>query len=166
MKANDNIDIFLVEDDPQYASILKYDLQSGTDYNVTTFTSGEALLKKVASTPDVIILDYFLEGKLNGMEIIKRLKKFNNAIPVIMLSGQEKLQLAVNMVKHGAYDYVIKNESAFIRVKHLIERIIRHEVLAKENASNRKWRTILLTSLGLFAITVIILQFFFPEHYD
>ncbi|MBA3705805.1 MAG: response regulator, partial [Bacteroidetes bacterium] len=86
--------------------------------------------------PDVIILDYQLDGieknAMNGMETLDKIKAFNPDIPVIMLSSQDKIDVAINCMHHRAFDYVVKSETAFVRLQKIITTIFRYQKMEKE----------------------------------
>ncbi len=79
--------------------------------------------------PDVIILDYYLNGldanAMNGIEILDKIKAYNSDIPVIMLSSQDKIEVAIECMHHRAFDYVVKSETAFMRIQRIINSISR-----------------------------------------
>ena len=80
---------------------------------------------------------------MNGLQVLKKLKdKFPN-VPVIFLSSQEKTEIAANTMKYGAYDYIVKNESAFHRLEILLNNIRGHANLKKNLGTQRVFNTIL-----------------------
>lgn len=111
--------IYVVDDDkPLNIMICKY-LQSKGFSKVTGFYSGEEFLKNSDFTSDpIIIQDFDLPG-MNGVEVIKTTKKDHPNAEFIMLSGQSSIDVAVEAIKYGAFDYIIK------------------DTYAKENASNK-----------------------------
>jgi two-component system, NtrC family, response regulator AtoC len=102
--------ILLVEDDFVYSYVLDNYLTEYGDFKVTTVSSGEDCLKMMVNKPDVVILDYNLET-MNGLETFKAIKKLNSKVPVIILSGQKDLQVAADLLKMGAFDYLEKGSS-------------------------------------------------------
>jgi DNA-binding NarL/FixJ family response regulator len=87
-------------------------------------------------SPDVIILDYYLDGierdAMNGIETLDKIKAYNPDIPVIILSSQDKIDVAIDCMHHRAYDYVVKSETAFIRLQKIITSIFRYKKMEKE----------------------------------
>ena len=104
-----NVKIFVVEDDPTYRKFLEYVLGLNPDFEVEFFTTGNDCLKHLHLKPNIIALDYTLPD-LSGEEVLKKVKNFNQSIHVIIVSGQEKIGTAVKLLKLGAFDYIIKNE--------------------------------------------------------
>jgi DNA-binding NarL/FixJ family response regulator len=90
-------------------------------------------------SPAIIILDYHLDGidkkAMNGINVLDKIKSFNQNIYVVMLSAQDKIEVAVNCMHHGADDYVVKSETAFIRLQKIISFITQY----KKVESELKW---------------------------
>jgi len=103
------VKIFVVEDDPTYKKYLEYVLGLNPDFEVNFFSSGGDCIKHLHLEPQIIALDYTLPD-LSGEEVLKKVKVFNPDIQVIIVSAQEKIGTAVQLLKLGAYDYIIKNE--------------------------------------------------------
>ncbi len=124
--------IFIVEDDPLYGEMLKYHLSLNPDNEVFKFESGAECLKNLYRGPSLISLDFSLPD-MSGFEVIKKVKEFNPEIPVIIVSGQEDISTAVNLLKDGAYDYFVKDEDTKERLwnslKNIKERLdMRNEI--------------------------------------
>jgi DNA-binding NtrC family response regulator len=81
-------------------------------------------------------LDYQLDGTdknaMNGMETLDKIKAYNPDIPVIMLSAQDKIDVAIACMHHRAFDYVVKSETAFIRLQKIITVIFSYKKMEKE----------------------------------
>ena len=106
------------------------------DFIIETYATGENCVANLANGPDVVILDYVLDGveqyAMDGIKTLDQIKKTNPDIPVIMLSAQDKIEVAVNCMHHKAFDYVVKSETAFIRLQKIITTIFRYKKLEKE----------------------------------
>ncbi len=128
--------IFLVDDDALYLNLLKNDFLAQTDYIIETYATGELCVENLSRKPDIIILDYFLDGiektAINGIEALDRIKLYDPNIPVVMLSCQDQIEVAVNCMHHKAYDYVVKSETAFMRLQKIITDIVDYNKIAKE----------------------------------
>jgi DNA-binding NtrC family response regulator len=127
--------LFLVDDDALFLKSMEIEFAEDTESVIKTFTTGESCLENISQNPDVIILDYHLDsvckGAINGLETLDRIKKSNQATPVIMLSAQDKIEVAVNCMKHQAYDYIVKSETAFIRLQKAITAIFHYQKIEK-----------------------------------
>lgn len=128
--------LFLVDDDAVFLKSLEIEFLQHADFDIETFSTGELCIANLSNNPDVIILDYHLDGidthAKNGLETLEIIKSFNSNIPVIMLSSQDKIEVAVNCMLHHAYDYVIKSETAFVRLQKNISSIFKYKKMEKE----------------------------------
>jgi two-component system response regulator AtoC len=101
--------IFSVEDDPYYADLLQYVIEQNPDNKVTTFSKGQEILDSLYLKPSVITVDYSLPD-MSGHDLLKKIKAEYPDIFVIMVSSQEDIGIAVELLKDGAYDYIVKND--------------------------------------------------------
>ena len=129
MKNKDRIKLFLVDDDAMYLKLLEIEFTEYADFDIRTFATGELCLAELSLNPDVIILDYYLNGvyetSINGIETLDKIKEFNPELPVVILSSQDKIEVAIDCMHHKAYDYVVKSETAFTRLRQIIINILR-----------------------------------------
>ena len=136
MNNGNKIKLFLVDDDALFLKALEIEFLQHADFIIETYATGELCLEKLLHDPDVIILDYLLDGieknAMNGIDTLDKIKAFNPDIPVVMLSSQDKIEVAVNCMHHRAFDYVVKSETAFIRLKKIISTIFKYKKLEKE----------------------------------
>ncbi len=131
----EKISLFLVDDDAVFLKALEIEFLGHADFTIKTFATGELCLKSLSHHPDVIILDYWLDGMdknaMNGIDTLDKIKAFNPNIPVIMLSSQDKIDVAVDCMHHRAYDYVVKSETSFIRLQKIITSIFSYKKMEK-----------------------------------
>lgn len=131
MKNEKPIRIFLVDDDAVFLKLMGIEFLQYPTVSVETFATGELCLQNLEHKPDVIILDYYLNGvdkdAMNGIEILDKIKLIDPNVPVIMLSIQDKIEIAINCMHHKAFDYVVKNETSFHRVKKIINDILSYK---------------------------------------
>ncbi|MBW6491276.1 MAG: response regulator [Lentimicrobium sp.] len=122
------IKLFLVDDDELYLKSLEIEFLQHADFEIETFISGELCVENLAKNPDVIILDYLLDGidknAMNGLETLDKIRAYDPNIPVVILSAQDKIEVAVNCMHHSAFDYIVKSETAFFRLQKVIEAIM------------------------------------------
>ena len=132
----EKIKLYLVDDDVIFLKALEIEFLNHADFSIETFVTGELCLENLSHNPDVIILDYHLDGidknAMNGIETLDRIKAFNPDIPVVMLSSQDKIDVAINCMHHRAFDYVVKSETAFMRLQKIITSIFRYKKMEKE----------------------------------
>jgi len=132
----EKIRLFLVDDDAVFLKSLEIDFLERADFTIETFATGELCMANLSHDPDVIILDYYLDGidatAMNGIETLDKIKAYNQDIPVVILSSQDKIEVAVNCMHHRAFDYVVKSETAFVRLQQIITTIFRYKKMEKE----------------------------------
>ena len=130
------IKLFLVDDDALLLKALEIEFLQHGDFDIETYPTGEMCIENLSHNPDVIILDYHLDGivenAMNGMQTLDKIKAFNKDIPVIILSSQDKIEVAVDCMHHHASDYVVKSETAFIRLQKTIATILLHQKTNKQ----------------------------------
>ena len=130
------IKLFLVDDDALFLKSLQIEFMQHADFAIETFSSGEQCLENLIHHPDVIILDYHLngidKGAMDGIATLDKIKERNPDIPVVILSSQDKIEVAVNCMHHLAFDYVVKSETAFVRLQKIITTIFQYKKLEKQ----------------------------------
>ncbi len=104
-------EIFLVEDDPWYGELLKYHLTLNPDFEVSLFTTAKQCLDQLYRKPSVVCVDFGLPD-MTGDRLLARLKVEDEELPVVIISGQEDIAVAVNLLKAGATDYIVKDDNA------------------------------------------------------
>ena len=131
MEIENKITIFLVDDDAVFLKLLEIEFLHHGAFNVQTFSTGELCLESIEQNPDVLILDYHLDGidqnAMNGLATLDKIKAYNSNIPVIMLSSQDKIEVAVKCMHHKAFDYIVKSETAFVRLQKTIDNIFKYQ---------------------------------------
>ncbi len=142
-----NFNIVVVEDNSWYNKLLVYTLKLNPDYNVVSFTSGKELLDNLNNDIDLITLDYRLED-YDGSQLLIKIRDFNPDIKVIVISEQSEITVAVQLLKDGAYDYLVKSDDIrerllnttqnALNVKNLERKIetLQNEVTQKYEFSN------------------------------
>ncbi len=136
MKANKKVKIFLVDDDILFLKLLELQFSQEGDFEIETFVTGELCIQNLFKKPEIIILDYHLDdidkSAMNGIEALDKINDFDATIPVIMLSSQDKIDVAIDCMHHKAIDYVVKSETAFIRIKKIISTIFEHKKISRQ----------------------------------
>ena len=141
MKNENKIKLFLVDDDALFLKSLEIEFIEHADftedeYEIETYATGELCIENLSHKPDVIILDYHLDGidktAMNGLETLDKIKEFDKDFPVVMLSSQDKIEVAINCMHHKAFDYVVKSETSFLRLQKIITTIFQYKKMQKE----------------------------------
>lgn len=122
--------IFIVEDDIIFAKIISHHLSLNPEYEVEIFPDGRSLLKNLYKNPALISLDYNLPD-MTGLEVLKQIKEFNPDTPVVIVSGQQDVATAIELLKKGAYDYILKDQDTKERMWNITKNI-RENVALKQ----------------------------------
>jgi len=125
--------VFIVDDDQAYLAALGFRLVKENKNNTKVFcySSGEECLRNMQLNPSVIILDYYLDTSnpkaMSGLETLRKIKEINPGVPVVMLSGQGDIDVALDIYEAGAYSYIMKNKRALDAIDKIIERLAKSE---------------------------------------
>ncbi|NEQ52308.1 MAG: sigma-54-dependent Fis family transcriptional regulator [Leptolyngbya sp. SIO3F4] len=143
MKQGDQLRVFIVEDDEWYSDFLEYNLKLNEDNLVRKFHTGKEFLKNLHEQPDVVTLDYSLPD-MDGAKVLQKIKDFNRDIQVLIISGQEDISTAVELLKLGAYDYIVKNEETRDRLFNILNNVrntkeMREEISQLKEEIGRKY---------------------------
>ena len=116
--------ILLVDDDQAFRTVMAGELRR-LDYVVSGAGSGEDALRQVAaSEPDVLLLDLRLPS-MDGLEVLKILHENHPSVEVIMLTGHGTIDTAIEAMRVGAFDYVMKPcplDELQVRIQRALER--------------------------------------------
>ena len=123
--------IFVVEDDPTYLRFLEYVLSLNPDFEVEKFTNGKDFLDNLHRKPNLITLDYTLPD-MSGEEVLKFIRNYDENIPTIVISAQEKIGTAVELLKLGAFDYITKDKETKDRLLNSINIVRKNFTLQTE----------------------------------
>lgn len=132
--------IFMVEDDKWYGELLQYHISLNPDYKISLFETAKDCLNKLHLQPDLITIDISLPD-MSGDKLYQKIRDVDKQIPVIVISSQEDITVAVNLLKMGVSDYLVKDENT----KDLLWKSIIH---IRENQSLKKEVAQLKEELG------------------
>jgi two-component system OmpR family response regulator len=153
--------IFVVDDDNTQAMMLQDYLSKYSTFTVQIFNSGEDCLANMGQKPQIIFLDYYFDkagsGAMNGIEILKELKSKYPETEVVMFSGQDKIEVAVNTIKYGAFDYIVKSESAFHRSENVIFNIIKRLKLQGEASLYKRLTIVFAVAFVIVLVLIFVL---------
>lgn len=127
----ESLKVFIVEDDKLYGDLLRYHLSLNPDNEVFLFNSGQDCLDNLYLNPDFISLDYSLPD-MSGLEILQKIREYNPKMPVVIVSGQEDIETAINLLKEGAYDYFVKEEDTKNRLWNALKKVRENLELKQE----------------------------------
>jgi len=123
MTTQHSLNLFLVDDDPFFVSLLKQRLLMKGFEQISTFSNGVDCLNALSAKPDVIFLDHCMDT-FTGYEVLKKIKRQDPDIFVVMISGQEDIKTAVDSLKHGAFDYILKSENDDEKISDVLHKIV------------------------------------------
>lgn len=129
--------IYVVEDNEWYNRLLVHSLSHNPDLEIKSFVSGEEMLKEITNNPQVITIDYRLPD-MNGQELLAKIKDYNNQIEVVVISEQEDIETAVELLKLGAFDYLVKSKDIRDRLLNVVSHINKNASLKREIISLKK----------------------------
>lgn len=123
--------IDIIEDDVLFSKMIEHILAQSGHYKTRVFPDARSFLNRVAPLPDVVTLDLGLPD-MSGRELMKKIKNLNPETEVIIISGQDNLRLAVQLLKEGAYDYITKDENIKERLLHTLKKIRSNQELRSQ----------------------------------
>ena len=154
--------VFVVDDEPMVRRMLEFKLKDREDLQVQAFSSGESCVENLNQSPDIIILDYHMdtdkENAMNGLETLLRIVENSPDTQVAMLSSQDNVSVAVDVLKKGAVDYIIKNSVFAVNTESSIDKIIQGLELKEEiNELSARIKRDKLLMRGYFVIIAVLM---------
>lgn len=120
--------IFFIDDDKMILNLLEYTFQSRQDYHVVCFRTGEECLENLDQNPSLIVLDHILadrdSDRLNGLDTLKEIRKVNQEVPVVILTGQGDEELLSEFMENGADRYLTKDHFFIDSLIETIQQVI------------------------------------------
>lgn len=135
--------IFVVEDDDWYNRLLVHQLSLNPDYEIESFTTGKACIDNLDKEPDVVTLDYRLPD-MKGLEVLQKIKEINEDIQVILISEQNEIEVVVELLKYGVYDYIVKSKDIRERLLNTVNNLrkgnnLRNEIVTLKKEVKKKY---------------------------
>lgn len=152
--------IYIVDDEPLQRELLADHLGNMPAYEIHSFGTGEECLAAIkVRIPTIVFLDYYLNSQMkdamDGTDVLQEIKKISPLIEVVMISGQDKIEVAVNSMKYGAFDYIVKGEGAFVRAEKTVFNIYRFHKLT---GTASRYRTLMLFfGLGMILMVILVI---------
>jgi len=154
--------IFVVEDNQMYNKLVVSYLKTNKLTNVESYLTGEEALKNMDKNPDIVIQDYLLEG-MTGIEVLIKAKKTNPDVEFIFLSGQDSIDIAINSMKYGAYDYIVKDQMALQKLVNKINKINSVTELVKSNKRYKVSVVLFFIGLGVLVLATLFIALKYPR---
>ncbi|MCI4667037.1 MAG: sigma-54 dependent transcriptional regulator [Bacteroidia bacterium] len=155
--------VFVIEDDLIFGKIIQRKLEQADDsLDVRVFKSGEDFFNNIHLNPEIVSIDYNLPD-MNGLEILKKIRQYDEDISTVILSGQEKVEVVVEAYTNGASQYIIKNENALVELSNVVKHLSSHVNLKKEVeelrqtvADRAKYSNVVGESAGIMKVLRLI----------
>lgn len=157
--------IFIVEDNQVYNKLVVSYLKSKKFERIESFLTGEDCLNNIYKKPDIIIQDYLLDG-INGIDVLKATKRVHPEVEFIFLSGQDSVDVAINTMKFGAYDYIVKDQMALKKMADKITKITSVQDLVRSNKRYKIGVTLFFIALAIIILLLVGLTIIFPERFS
>ncbi len=101
--------IFFVDDEPMFINLLEYTFKCRNGYVTRTFNSGEDCIENMSMNPDLVVVDFFLQGSVTGLDVVKMIKTSHPQIPVVILSGNDNDEIIDEAKAAGVEKYIVKD---------------------------------------------------------
>lgn len=124
--------IFVVDDNNLFLKVVQKSLSENETYQVIPITSGKECIDRLEEKPDIVSLDYTMPD-YNGKQILEKIIKLSPETHVIIVSGQNDINTAIDLLKVGAYDYIVKGVDTREKISIAIHKIVEKIELTKEN---------------------------------
>ncbi len=152
--------MFIIDDDPMQSEMIKDYMAERYLFEIKTYGNGEDAIADIASLqPEIIVLDYHLNAQnpnaKNGIEVLKMIKDKSPKTKTVMFSGEDKLEIATSSMANGAYDYVVKGETAFNKIEKVINNLGEQHRMEAIQSAQKKTITFLAVSIGLIIAAVL-----------
>ncbi len=112
--------IFIVEDNLLYQQLIARELESFGG-QLFFYTSGEHCVANLNRKPSIVVLDYNLDGEINGLETLEEIRKFDPSIFVVLFSNQKEVCSCENQQRYGSFDFLEKKDHSFFMLKQLLQ---------------------------------------------
>jgi two-component system OmpR family response regulator len=158
MSADTKLSIVVVDDDPTMCMMVSDTIEKKLPGAiVSVYNTGEDALAAITSEPDIVVLDYQLDtvkaDAMNGIQILGKLRARYPELPVVFLTAQDRIEVASNTIKYGAYDYIVKNETAFHKLELALGQLANLRSLKKSNGFQKAM------SYGFWILVTLLLVY-------
>jgi DNA-binding NtrC family response regulator len=111
--------IFVVEDNLMYQGLIGKELETLSS-NIHFYTNGESCISELDKQPSVIVLDFNLDGELNGLDTLQKVRKINPDVYVILFSSQKGLNTKEVFLQYGSFDFLEKNSLSLHTLRQMV----------------------------------------------
>ena len=154
--------IFVVEDNHIYNKLVVSYLKTNRYTNVESYFSGEEAIQNMHKNPDIVIQDYLLDG-ITGIEVLIKAKKIAPNVEFIFLSGNDNIDIAINSMKYGASNYIVKDQQALPKMVEKIRQLSSASEIVKTKKTFKLGVTLFFMGIGLLIVITIFLAIKYPR---
>ena|ERR1035437_9930594 len=163
MASETSLSIVIIDDDVTLCEMVRDTLARKFPGAVfATYNTGEDALAQITEQPDIAILDYQLDSvrpdAMNGIQILTKLKERFPDLPVIFMSAQDRMEVASNTIKYGAYDYIVKGETAFHKLELAVRQIAQMRTLKKSHGFQKAMNMVFWVLVLALVVYIVYLR--------
>lgn len=154
--------IFVVEDNHIYNKLVVSYLKTNKYTNVESYLTGEDALQNMHKNPDIVVQDYLLDG-MTGIEVLIKAKKIAPQVEFIFLSGNDNIDIAINSMKYGASNYIVKDQMALPK---LVDKIRQLSTVSEIHQTKKRFKVgvvIFFVAIGLVILVTLFLAIKYPK---
>ena len=146
--------VYIIDDDPVFAEVLKFFLLDQGFTNVKTFGTGKEYINNLYKLPKLVLMDYTMTDS-DGKELLQETLSFDSDIIVVVISSQKSVEAAVETMRIGAFDYLVKDGDLKNRLNQLFDVIYKLSIRV-EKMQKRQRKKIIAVCLAIVIIGVVI----------
>lgn len=157
--------MFIIDDDPVQAEMIHDYLKERYLFEVRKYSTGEEAMPDIIKLkPEIAILDYHMNSgnsaAQNGVQILQEIRKVSPVTHVVMFTGEDNINIALESMRHGAHDYIIKGETAFNKIENTVNRLGEIHRLEAVTTAQKRTITFLAVSIGIIVVLAILYAVF------
>ena len=141
MDASGPINLLFVDDDASYMAVAQHLLSKyqGKRFNILWKQDGPSALAELKKNQsiDMLLIDYYLP-EVNGLEVTRQIREQKFAVPIIFLTSNRDFRLAIEAMRYGVEDYMVKEEAVDSVLPRTILNILERVALKKQIAEQQK----------------------------
>jgi len=161
MRNTKNPLIFVVEDNHIYNNLVVSYLKTHKYTNVESYLTGEDAIKNMHKNPDIVVQDYLLDG-MTGIEVLIKAKKIVPHVEFIFLSGNDSIEIAINSMKYGASNYIVKDQTALPKLLEKIRQLGTATEIVKSKERFKLGVTLFFVGIGILILVTIFIAIKYP----
>jgi len=161
MRNTKNPLIFVVEDNHIYNNFVVSYLKTHKYTNVESYLTGEDAIKNMHKNPDIVVQDYLLDG-MTGIEVLIKAKKIVPHVEFIFLSGNDSIEIAINSMKYGASNYIVKDQAALPKLLEKIRQLGTATEIVKSKKRFKLGVTLFFVGIAILILVTIFIAIKYP----